>query len=52
MFDKYIRKSRTSRYNLICSIDAHEKQQTSCVDDGIICIGNAIPPNYTTEAFD
>ena len=52
VFEKYIRNSRTERYNLMCSIDAHDKQQTSHVDDGSSGGGKSIPPNSTTEALD
>ena len=33
----------TDRYNLVCSIDAHEKQQPSYVDDGRRGGGNKSP---------
>ena len=52
VFEKYIRNARTNRYNLICSIDAHEKQQPVYVNEGIRGCGNAIPLNFTTEAID
>ena len=29
----YIRNTRTDRNNPMCSTDAHEKQNPSCVDD-------------------
>ena len=48
---KYTRNARTDRYNFICSIDAHEKQQLSCVDDSSSGGGNAIPSNLTTEVL-
>ena len=51
VFEKYIRNERTNRYNIICSIYANNKQQTSSVDDGISSGGNELPPNSTTEAL-
>ena len=51
-FKIYIRNARTDRYNLMCYIDAHEKQHTSYVDDSISSGGKAIPPNLTTKALD
>ena len=37
--------SKTDRYNIICSIDAHEKQQPSYVDDGSRGGGKTLPFN-------
>ena len=34
VFEEYIRNARNDRYNLMCSIDAHVKQQPSSFDDG------------------
>ena len=39
----YIRNSRTDRYNIMCSIYSHEKQQPSYVDESIIGGGKSIP---------
>ena len=36
----------------MCSIDAHEKQQTSYFDDGISGGVNELSSNSTTEALD
>ena len=44
----YIRKARTDRYNIIWSIDAHEKQQPSSVDGARSGGGNSITLNPTT----
>ena len=35
----------------MCSIDAHDKQQPSSVDDGLNSGDNALPSNLTTEAL-
>ena len=43
--------ARTDRYNLICSIDAHEKQQLSSIDDFRSGSGSALLSNLTTEAL-
>ena len=43
MLGKYIRNARTEIYNLIYSIDTHERIQPFYVDDGRIGGGNAIP---------
>ena len=49
VFEIYIRNSITDRYKIMCSIDAHGKQHTSSVDDGISGGGNLLPSNFTTE---
>ena len=51
VFEKYIRNARTNRYNLMCYIDADEKQQPLYVDNGSSGGGKAIPSNLTTEAL-
>ena len=51
MFEKYIRNAITDRYNLICSIDAHEKQHPLSVYDSSSGGGNTIPQNSTTAAL-
>ena len=33
MFEGFIRSSRTDRYNIMCAIDAHEKNNPSEYDD-------------------
>ena len=49
-FEEYIRSAITDRYNHMCYIDAHEKQKSSCVDDGRS--GGTVSPLYsTTEAL-
>ena len=52
MFENYIRNARTNRYILICSIDAHEKQHPTYVDDGSIRIDDALTSNSTTQVLD
>ena len=34
VFEGSIRNARTDRYNIMCSIDAHEKQNPSSCDGG------------------
>ena len=40
MFEEFIINARTDRYNLMCFIDAHEKDHTSSFDDGSSGGGN------------
>ena len=51
MFEKFIINARTERYNIMCSIDAHEKQQSSFIDDGSSGGGNNLPSDLTTESL-
>ena len=44
----YIRNSRTDRCILLCSIDAHEAQQSYSVGEVISGGGNVLPSNLTT----
>ena len=43
VFGEYIRNAITDIYNIMCSIDAHEKQKPSSIYDGISGGGNALP---------
>ena len=52
VFEGFIRNSRTDRYNIICSVDAHEKQHLSSCDDGSRGGGFQKKLNSTTEALD
>ena len=45
VFKDFIRNHRTSRYNILCSITAHGKQQPTYVDDTSSGVGIAIPKN-------
>ena len=49
VFEELFKNARTDRYNLMCSIDAHEKQHLSYIDGGNIGGGNALPSNSSTE---
>ena len=51
VFEEFIRNARNDRYNLMCSIDAHEKQQPSSFDDGNGSGGNTLPSSSRTEAL-
>ena len=51
VFEEFIRNARTDRYNLICSIDSHQKQQPSYIDDVSNGGGNVSPSNSITEAL-
>ena len=43
----FIQNSRTDIYNIMCSINAHNMQQPTYVDDAISSIGILIPTNST-----
>ena len=45
VFEEFIRNARNDRYNLMCSIDAHEKQQPSSFDDGSSSVGYELQSN-------
>ena len=52
LFEGFIRNARTDRYNIMCYIDAHEKDhQSSCYDGSS---GGVFPltSNPTTESLD
>ena len=49
VFEDFIKNEVTDRYNLICYIIAHDKQQPTYVDDEISGGGRPIPKNKTTE---
>ena len=51
MFESYIENARTDRYNIMCSIYAHEKQHPSSDDDGSSGFVNLLPSNSTTESL-
>ena len=43
LFEEFIRSARTDRYNIMCSIDAHDKMNLSEHYDGIISGGYPLP---------
>ena len=45
VWEIYIRNARTSINNLMCSIDAHDKQNPSSGDDGSSGGSNVLPQN-------
>ena len=51
VFEEFIRDAITDRYNLMCSIDAHEKKNHSEYDDGISGGGYPITLNSIREAL-
>ena len=51
IFECFIRNSRTYRYNLMCYITAHDRQQPIYVDDISSAGGKTIPKNATTVAI-
>ena len=51
VFEDFIRNAITDRYNLMCCITAHDKQQPTYVDDLISVGGIAMPKNETTAAL-
>ena len=50
--EDFIRNARTDRYNIMCYITAHDKQQPTYVDDATSGGGRAIPKNTTTVALE
>ena len=48
MFEEIIRNERSDRYNIVCSIDAHEKNNPSEHDYGRSGGGYPTPLNSTT----
>ena len=51
VLEGFIRNARTDRYNIMCSIDTHEKEHTSSFYDGISGGGCPLPSNSTIEAL-
>ena len=51
MFEKFIRYERTDRYDIMCAIDAHEKENSQTFYYGRSGGGNALLSNSTTEAL-
>ena len=51
MFDGFIRNARSDRYNLMCSITAHDRQQSTYVDDTSTAVGRKIPNIARTSAL-
>ena len=49
VFEGFIRNAITDRYNIMCSIDAHEKYHKSSCDNGSSGGGFPLPSNSTTE---
>ena len=47
----FLRNDITYRYNLICSINTHDRQQPTYVDDESSSGGIVIPNNATTAAL-
>ena len=45
VFNGFIRNGRTDIYNIICSIDAQEKEHSSSCDDGSSSGGCPLPSN-------
>ena len=52
MFGDFIINAITERYNLICYITAHDRKQSSYVDDSSSGDGRAIPNNATTASLE
>ena len=51
MFGYFIRNAITDRYNLMCYITAHDRQQHIYVDDASSTVGRAIPHDAKIEAL-
>ena len=52
VFKFFIRNARTDRFSFMCSINAHDKQQPTYVDDAGSGGGRAITKNETTSALE
>ena len=52
LFEVFVRNARTDRYNIMCSIDAHEKEHQSSFDYSSSGEGCPLPSNSTIEALD
>ena len=52
VFEYYIRNDRTDRYNIMCSITAHDKLIPTYIDDATSGDGRAIPDNSTKAALE
>ena len=48
VLEVFIRNARTDRYNIMCSIDAHEKEHQKYCDDGRSVGVFPLPSNSTT----
>ena len=52
LFEYFIKNARTDRYNFMCYIIAHDKQQPFYDDEESSIGGIPIPENATTEALE
>ena len=52
LFEGFIRNARTDRYNIMCSIDANEKEHQAYSRDGSSGGGCQLPKHSTTEALE
>ena len=52
VFKFFIRNARTDRFSLMCSINAHDKQQPTYVDGTSSVCGIEIPNNSTTLEYE
>ena len=52
MLDDFIRNGKTERFNIMCSITAHDKIQPTYVDYSNSVGGRAISKNATTAALE
>ena len=50
-FEYFITYARNKRYNLMCSLVAHDKKLPAYEDDEIRIKDNLIPKNATSEAL-
>ena len=51
VLERFIKNTRTDRYNIMCYIDAYEKEQQSSWDFGISGGGCPLSSNSATEAL-
>ena len=52
LFEDFITHARTDRYNLLCSLVAHDKKQPACEDEESSIGDRLIPKHVTTEALE
>ena len=50
-FEDFITQARTDRYNIMCSLVAHDRLQLYYIDDDISIVDRSIPDNATTKTL-
>ena len=52
LFEDFITHARTNRYNIMCSLVAHDKKLTAYEDDESSIVERLIPKHVTTESLE